>query len=100
MFFIGEKPREGIPICLMNLASVVEVKISGLASFPPDAKIACLNADHHGLDSSVGVARGRPLLSLIGPFCISYKNMEDKNTSEIEITICNNPLFCKDHFQM
>lgn len=60
VFVIGEKPRVGIPLCLMNRASVVEAKISGLKSFPPAASIACLKTGHHGLESFVSVIRGRP----------------------------------------
>lgn len=61
VFVIGEKPRAGIPNCLMYRASVVEAKISGFASFSPTAVIACLKTDHHGLESLVGVIKGRPM---------------------------------------
>lgn len=50
-----------MPCCLMYRASVVDAKISGFASLPPADAIACLKTDHHGLESSVGVAKGRPL---------------------------------------
>lgn len=43
---IGEKPRVGIPLCLMNLESVVEAKISGFASVPSTAAIVCSKTDH------------------------------------------------------
>ena len=68
---MGENPRAGTPICLTNRASVVEDKISGLDSFPPEEMIACSNTDHHGFDSLVGVAKGRPATSITGPFIIS-----------------------------
>lgn len=68
VFAIGEKPRVGMPRCLMNRASVVEAKISGLASFPPEAITPCSKTDHHGLELLVGVIRGRPMLSRMGPF--------------------------------
>lgn len=58
---IGEKPKTGIPNCLMNRASVVVAKISGFASLPPATVIACLKTGHHGLESSVAVNNGRPL---------------------------------------
>lgn len=61
VFFIGEKPRVGIPICLMYLASVVEDKISGFASFSPAATTACSKTDHQGLEQFVGVINGRPV---------------------------------------
>lgn len=57
---MGEKPRAGIPICLINRASVVEAKISGFESFPPASSIAFLKIDHQGLEKLVGVTRGRP----------------------------------------
>ncbi|PKU83942.1 hypothetical protein MA16_Dca006417 [Dendrobium catenatum] len=60
-----------MPICLMNRASVVEDRISGFPSFPPEAEIACLKIDHHGLDALVGVTKGRPVTSLLGPFCVN-----------------------------
>lgn len=74
----------------MNLQSVVVKKISSLASFPPDVKTACFNADHHGWDSSVGVA--------LVLFVSAIKVLEDKHTSEIKLTIFNNPFFNKDLF--
>lgn len=61
VFFIGEKPIVGIPICLMNRASVVEDKISGFASLPPAAETACSKTDHQGLELSVDVIIGRPV---------------------------------------
>lgn len=67
---MGEKPSAGIPLCLINRASVVEAKISGFESFPPASSIACLKIDHQGLEMLVGVTRGRPLQSVIGPFSI------------------------------
>lgn len=70
VFFIGEKPKVGIPICLMNRASVVEVKISGFASFPPAASTACLKMGHQGLESLVAVIKGRPMKSLRVPFSV------------------------------
>ena len=70
VFAIGEKPKTGIPNCLMNRASVVEANISGFASFPPTAVIACWKTDHHGLELLVGVSKGRPLQSLMGPFSL------------------------------
>jgi len=39
----------------------LEFPISGFASFPPTAVIACLKTDHHGLESLVGVIKGRPM---------------------------------------
>lgn len=68
VFFIGEKPKVGIPLCLINLASVVEAKISGFPSCPPTAATACTKRDHHGLVSSVDVIKGWPQKSLFGPF--------------------------------
>lgn len=68
VFIIGENPRAGTPICLTNRASVVEDKISGFASFPPEEIIACSNTDHHGFNSLAGVSKGRPVTSLTGPF--------------------------------
>lgn len=57
---MGENPRVGMPSCLMNRASVVEDRISGLASFPPADLTACSNTGHHGFVSLVGVIKGRP----------------------------------------
>lgn len=71
VFVIGENPRAGMPNCLMKRESVVEDKISGLASFPPADMIACSNTDHQGFDALVGVTMGRPAKSRVGPFCIS-----------------------------
>lgn len=61
VFFIGEKPKVGMPICLRYLASVVEAKISGFASLPPAAMTACSKTDHQGLELFVGVTNGRPV---------------------------------------
>ena len=81
VFDIGEKPRVGIPSSLMKRASVVEAKISGFASFPPAAVIACLKTDHQGFESFVRVIRGHPLQSLNGPSWIICINMWVINTS-------------------
>ena len=67
VFDIGEKPRTGIPNCLMNRALVVEDKILGFASFPQATVIACLKTSHHGLESSTKIINGRPVISLIVP---------------------------------
>lgn len=76
---IGENPRAGIPNCLMNRASVVDAKISGLESFPPDAIMAFVKTDHQGFDSSVAVDSGRPPLSLnFGPFRNNCRIMQVK----------------------
>lgn len=58
---IGEKPKAGIPSCLMYRVSVVEDSISGFASFPPAASTARLNTNHQGFESSVLVISGCPL---------------------------------------
>lgn len=60
VLLIGEKPRTGMPNCLMKRASVVEAKISGLESLPPASEMAVLKTDHHGFESLVIVINGRP----------------------------------------
>lgn len=84
---MGENPKVGIPNARMKRASVVDDKISGLASLFPEEITACLKTGHHGFDSFAGVNKTFPLQSLTGPALINCtrKNYRCPHCTKVDV---------------